>query len=185
MEDQGVSSFFWFFRLRRSRIEGLFHDLRSREIEESPLLRRTPSSKKSPPVFRSIFGPIFGAEDRRWELLRSPERRSKNENSSKMEISSKMKKFSKNLLYLKNPPPPSSKKSSSSKNSHYSIFGFEERRNPYLRSSEPKIGSTHLRSSEPKIGSKIAVGPVARRRSLLVPQMSLSSIDHRALAPYE
>ena len=42
-------------------------------VEFHHLRRASPISRRSriPPVFRSIFDPLFGAEDRRWGVLRS------------------------------------------------------------------------------------------------------------------
>ena len=69
MEDWG------FFVLPAAQYDGMgFFVLRGRKIEELPRIFEEPpqSSKKSPPVFRPIFGPIFEAEDRRWGgVLRS------------------------------------------------------------------------------------------------------------------
>ena len=60
--ENGGSSF---FRPRRSKIGGFFV-LRARKIEEPPpSSKNPPSSKKSrSPVFRPIFDPVFGPEDR-------------------------------------------------------------------------------------------------------------------------
>ena len=82
-EEGGGSSFFrsrrWkmgggysFFRPRRSKMGGssFFGAGRSQKppSSKSPLLFKEVAP---PPVFCSIFGPLFGAEDPRWRVLRS------------------------------------------------------------------------------------------------------------------